>query len=73
MAVFRKYYDFAKKEKFIKAALKLYLHPNYVKEKMEDKLRLNSSIVSEQSKVGDMALELVKLFNFHTRKNKISF
>lgn len=73
MEIFKNYYDFARKEKFIKAMLKLYLHPNYVQEKMKHKLRLNSSIVKEQSKLNDMVNELVKLYNFNTRKGKISF
>jgi hypothetical protein len=73
MSIFEQYFDFAKKEKFVKAMLKLYMHPNYFEEKMEQKLKLNSSIVREQSKVGDMADELVKLYNFHTRAGKISF
>jgi hypothetical protein len=73
ISIFNEYFDFAKKEKFVKAALKLYFHPKYVGEKMEQKLKLNSSIVREQSKVGDMANELVKLYNFHTRAGKISF
>jgi len=73
MAIFENYYDFAKKEKFVKAMLKLYMHPNYVHEKMTTKLKLNSGIVREQSKVGDMVNELVKLYNFHTRTGKIHF
>ena len=73
MEVFKDYYDFARKERFVKAMLKLYLHPNYVQEKMVQKLRLNSSIVKEQSKLNDMADELVKLYNFNTRKGKINF
>lgn len=73
MEVFKPYYDFATKEKFVKAALKLYLHPNYIEETMVTKLKQNSSIVREQSKVGDMAEELVKLYNFSKRKGKIFF
>ena len=73
MSIFETYFDFAKKEKFVKAMLKLYMHPNYSEEKMETKLKLNSSIVREQSKVGDMAMELTKLYNFHARTGKIVF
>lgn len=73
MEIFKNYYDFAKKERFVKAMLKLYLHPDYSEEKMEQKLRLNSAIVKEQSKLNDQAAELIKLYNFNTRKGKLIF
>lgn len=66
--IFEDYYTFAKREKFIKAMLKIYIHENYDKKKMENKLRQTSGIVKEQPRVDMMTEELLKLYNYRNRK-----
>lgn len=66
--IFDEYYTFSKKERFVKAVLKLYLNENYDKKVMEAKLRLNSGVVHEQPRVDLMTQELLKLYNYSSRK-----
>lgn len=68
MKIFDEYYHFSKMEKFIKSVLHLYLHPNYKKEIMENKLRQGSRIVKEQPRVELMTAELLNLYNYNNRK-----
>ena len=70
MKVFEDYYRFAKKDRFVKSVLHLYLNENYNKKKMKNKLRLASAIVKEQPRVDLMTDELLKLYNYKS-KNKI--
>jgi len=69
---FREYLSFAKKDCFVKALLKMYMHENYDKDVMMKKLKKNSGIVHEQSRVDTMLDELLKLYNYRMKK-KISF
>jgi len=65
---FGQYYKaFYKKDKFVKAALKLYLKKEYKMSVMINKLRMASGIINEQPKVDMMAEELVKLYNYKSR------
>ena len=65
---FQKYYKgFYKKDKFVKAVLKLYLKKSYSIETMKNKLRMASGIIHEQPKVEMMAEELVKLYNYKSK------
>ena len=68
MKEFANYYHFSNREKFIKAALKLYNHKDYDKDKMLKKLRQCSGIVHEQPRVDMMVKELLKLYNYNNRK-----
>ncbi len=67
VATFQKYYKFAKKERFVRAVLKLYTHEDYSPKTMEKKLRIASSIVHDQPKVEMVIEELVKLYNYKSR------
>jgi hypothetical protein len=65
---FQKYYKgFYKKDKFVKAVLKLYLKKSYSIDTMKNKLRMASGIIHEQPKVEMMAEELVKLYNYKSK------
>jgi hypothetical protein len=66
--MFQNYYDFADKERFIRALLRLYLHPEYKPSQMEEKLRSASAIVHDQPKAEMLIDELLKLYNFRARK-----
>lgn len=68
MATFQKYYSFAGKESFIRAALKLYNHKDYKAEIMEKKLRNASGIVHDQPRTDMMVDELIKLYNYRSRQ-----
>ncbi|MEK6829851.1 MAG: ParB N-terminal domain-containing protein [Nanoarchaeota archaeon] len=68
MSIFQQYYYYAKKERFIRAAVKLYSHKEYNPAVMEKKLRLASAIVHEQPRTDLMLEELVKLYNYHSRQ-----
>jgi len=61
------YKNFYKKDKFIKAVLKLYLTPGYSKSTMNNKLRMASGIVHEQPRVDMMTEEIIKLYNYKSR------
>ena len=61
------YKDFYKKDKFVKAVLKLYLKKEYKIDTMVKKLRMASGIINEQPKVDMMAEELVKLYNYKSK------
>jgi hypothetical protein len=66
---FSKYYkNFYKKDKFVKAVLRLYLKKEYSIESMKNKLRMASGIVNEQPRVDMMAEDLIKLYNYKSRK-----
>lgn len=62
------YKSFYKKDKFVKAVLKLYLKKEYSIETMKNKLRMASGIVHEQPRVDMMAEELIKIYNYKNRK-----
>lgn len=68
MQDFEPYYSFAKKGKFVKAVLKLYLTKGYDQELMRNKLRMASGIVHEQPRVDMMTEEILKLYNYKARK-----
>jgi hypothetical protein len=68
MMDFDSYYNFSKKDKFVKAVLKLYLTKGYDKDKMRKKLRIASGIVHEQPRVDMMTEEILKLYNYKSRK-----
>jgi len=68
MLVFDEFYPFSKREKFVKAMLALYLHEDYEPAKMENKVKYNSGIVKEQPRVDMMTEELLKLYNYKSRK-----
>jgi hypothetical protein len=65
---FQHYYNFADKERFIRALLKLYMHPEYKASKMIDNLRRASAIVHDQPNAEMLVVELLKLYNFRARK-----
>jgi len=71
MLIFDNFYPFSKREKFVKAMLKLYVHPDYDAEKMANKLKYNSGVVHEQPRVDMMTEEMLNLYNYKSR-NKIS-
>jgi hypothetical protein len=68
MKTFNKYYHFAKKDRFVKAVFKLYTHENYDKKRMEKRLRTSSGIVNEQPNMELMVNELLKLYNYKSKK-----
>lgn len=65
---FQHYYNFADKERFVRALLKLYTHPEYKVSKMLDNLRRASAIVHDQPNAEMLIVELLKLYNFRARK-----
>lgn len=67
MMDFESYYEFSKKDKFVKSVLKLYLSDGYDKLKMKKKLRMASGIVHEQPRVEMMTEEILKLYNYKSR------
>jgi len=68
LATFQKYYKFSTNERFVKALLKMYMHPEYSEKTMANKLRIVSAIVHDQPNVELMLGELVKLYNYKSRK-----
>lgn len=72
MKVYQKYYSFSKQEKFVSAVLRLYMHKDFNREFMENKLKTSSGIVNEQPKIDLMAKELLKLYNYNNKKHFIN-
>jgi hypothetical protein len=68
LATFQKYYKFSTNERFVKALLKMYMHPDYKTDVMAKKLRIVSGIVHDQPRVDMMLDELVKLYNYKSKK-----
>lgn len=68
LSSFQKYYKFATNERFVKALLKMYMHPDYNEKVMANKLRIVSAIVHDQPNVDLMLGELTKLYNYKSRK-----
>jgi hypothetical protein len=67
-AHFQTYYHFAKKERFIRALLKIYTLKEYKPEVMNKKLRIASGIIKDQPRVEMIVDELLKLYNYKSRK-----
>jgi len=65
---FKQYYNFYNRNLFIKALLKVYTQKEYDKNVMTTKLRIASGIVNEQPKVSLMVDEILKLYNYKSRK-----
>lgn len=69
---FSEYYPmFSKQDKFVKSVFRLYLIKDYKPKSMLNKLRIASGIVHEQPRVDMMVEELLKLYNYKSKK-KIS-
>lgn len=68
LSQFQKYYNFSTNERFAKALLKMYMHPDYSDKLMINKLRIASGIVHDQPSVDMMLVELLKLYNYKSRK-----
>lgn len=68
VSVFNNYYDFSKNDRFVRALLRLYLHEDYDKNRMVNKLRKASGIVNEQPKIELIVEELLKVYNYRARK-----
>lgn len=68
LAFFQKYYKFSTNERFVKALLKMYMNQEYSEKTMVNKLRLASGIVNDQPSVDLMLAELLKLYNYKSRR-----
>lgn len=68
LSIFKKYYSFSTNERFVKSMLKFYVHPEYDSKAMANKLRIASAIVKDQPRVDMMIEELLKLYNYKSRK-----
>lgn len=65
---FKQYYpNFYNKERFVKAMLKVYLHPEFDREQMDRKLELTYAILREQPRVDMMIDEILKVYNYKSR------
>jgi hypothetical protein len=62
--IFSEYYSFSKQDKFV---LKLYLAKGYSETRMTKKLRSASAVVHEQPRQDLMTIELLKLYNYHSK------
>jgi len=65
---FAPYYNYSSQDKFVKAVLKLFLQKDYKPATMLKKLRIASAIVHEQPRVDMMTQELLKLYNYKSKK-----
>ena len=68
---FASYYNFATRDKFVKAILRLYLTKGYSESRMLKKLRIASAIVHEQPRVDMMAKEMLKLYNYKSKSKLV--